>query len=171
MALLPYLRSAFAEYKSHGTPVFRSPVLDFPDLAALHEVDDQYMAGDRLLVAPLFAGENGRDVVLPGGNWHDFWTGKLVNGNQKIHVDRSQREIPVYIRENAAMPWAEPAASTEDSIARRVRVRIYGDGSLAWRGQGEDLQGMLLSADAKASVIEVANAPRPYTVTTWDHVG
>ena len=36
MALLPYLRSAFAEYESYGTPPFRSPVLDFPDLAALH---------------------------------------------------------------------------------------------------------------------------------------
>lgn len=170
MALLPYLRSAFAEYERDGKPVFRSPVLDFPD-HALHQVDDQYMVGDRLLVAPLFAGENGRDVVLPGGNWHDFWTGKPVNGNQKIHVDRSQREIPVYIRENAVMPWAESAASTEDSNARRVRVRIYGDGSLAWRGQGDDLQGMLLSVDAKASILKVANAPRPYSILGWDHIG
>jgi alpha-D-xyloside xylohydrolase len=170
MALLPYLRSAFAKYESDGTPVFRSLVLDFPDVA-LHQVDDQYIVGDRLLVAPLFAGEKGRDVVLPSGNWHDFWTGKLVNDNQKIHVDRSQRNIPVYIRENAVMPWADPAASTEDSNARRVRVRIYGNGSLAWRGQGEDLQGMLLSSDAKASVTEVANAPRPYTIIAWDHIG
>ena len=117
------------------------------------------------------AGENGRDVVLPSGNWHDFWTGRLMNGNQKLHVDRSQREIPVYIRENAVMPWAEPAASTGDPKARRVRVRMYGNGSLAWRGQGEDLQGMLLSADANTSVTEVANAPRPYTITAWDHIG
>jgi len=170
MALLPYLRSAFAEYESYGTPVFRSPVLDFPDLS-LHQVDDQYMVGDRLLVAPLFAGESGRDVVLPSGNWHDFWTGKLVNGNQKIHVDRSQREIPVYIRENAIVPWAESAGSTEDPKARRVHVRIYGNGSLVWRGQGEDLQGMLLSADAKTSVTEVANAPRAYAITRRDHIG
>lgn len=171
MALLPYLRSAFAKYESDGTPVFRAPVLDFPDFAALHQVDDQYMVGDRLLVAPLFAGENGRDLVLPGGNWHDFWTGKLLSGNQKIHVNRSQREIPVYVRENAIVPWAEPAASTEDSNARRVRVRIYGNGSLAWRGQGEDLQDMLLSTDAKASMVEVANAPRPYSIIAWDHIG
>jgi alpha-D-xyloside xylohydrolase len=168
--LLPYLRSAFAEYESYGTPAFRSPVLDFPEIAALHQVDDEYMVGDRLLVAPLFAGENGRDVVLPSGNWHDFWTGRLVNGNQKLCVDRSQREIPVYIRENAVIPWAEPAASTADSKARRVRVRIYGNGSLAWRGQGEDLQGMLLSAGANATVTQVANAPRPYTITGWDHI-
>jgi alpha-D-xyloside xylohydrolase len=171
MALLPYLRSAFAEYESHGIPAFRSPLLDFPDLVTLQKIDDQYMVGDRLLVAPLFAGENGRDVVLPSGNWHDFWTGKLMNGDQKIHVDRSQREIPVYIRENAVMPWAEPAASTEDPRARRVRVRIYGNGSLAWRGQGEDLQGMLLSVDANTSVTEVANAPRPYTIIGWDRIG
>jgi alpha-D-xyloside xylohydrolase len=170
MALLPYLRSAFAKYESDGTPPFRSPVLDFSDLA-LHKVDDQYMVGDRLLVAPLFAGENGRDVVLPSGNWHEFWTGKLVSGNQKIHVDRSYREIPVYIRENAVMPWAEQAASTADPKARRLRVRLYGDGSLAWRGQGEDLQGMLLSADKKTSVTEAANASRPYIITAWDHIG
>jgi hypothetical protein len=152
MALLPYLRSAFAEYASHGTPAFRSPLLDFPDVATLHRVDDQYMVGDRLLVAPLFAGENGRDIVLPTGGWHDFWTGELIKGNQKIHVKQSQQNIPVYIRENAVTPWAEPAASTKDPKARHLRARVYGNGSLAWRGQGEDLQGMLLSADANASV-------------------
>lgn len=171
MALLPYLRSAFAEYASHGTPVFRSPLLDFPDSAALHTVDDQFMVGDRLLVSPLFAGEDGRDVVLPVGNWHDFWTGALIKGDRKIHVDRSQREIPVYIRENAVMPWAESAASTDDPKARRVRVRVYGNGSLSWRGQGEDLQGMVLSADANTSVTKVQNAARPYTITGWDTIG
>jgi alpha-glucosidase (family GH31 glycosyl hydrolase) len=91
-----------------------------------------------------------------------------MNGNQTIHVDRSQREIPVYIRENAVIPWAEPAASTGDSKARRVRVRMYGNGSLAWRGQGEDLQGMLLSANASVTAVE--NATRPYTITAWDHI-
>ena len=171
MALLPYLRSAFAEYARQGTPAFRSPLLDFPELVSLYNVDDQYMVGDRLIVAPLFAGENGRDVVLPSGSWHDFWTGKLISGDQKIHVDRSRREIPVYIRENAVMPWAEPAASTEDPKARRIRVRIYGNGSLVWRGQGEDLQGIVLSADANTSVTDVANAPRPYTITGWNHIG
>ena len=84
MSLVPYLRAAFAQYAEHGTPVFRSPVLDFPNDRALSTVDDCYMAGDRLLVAPLFAGEEGRDITLPAGiDWHDFWTGTKYVGGTK----------------------------------------------------------------------------------------
>jgi alpha-D-xyloside xylohydrolase len=171
MALIPYLRCAFAEYATDGTPPFRSPILDFPDAPALQTVDDQYVIGDRLLVAPLFAGEKGRDIVLPPGNWHDFWTGELFIGGRSIHVGQSRHEIPVYIRENAVMPWAEPAASTEDPAARHMQVRVYGNGSLAWRGRGEDLEGMLLRANAENSVTQVANARRAYRITTWNVIG
>src|SRR5438874_792801 len=80
MQLVPYLLSAFDRYASDGTPPFRALALDYPTEKDLRSVDDAFMVGDRMLVAPLFAGEPGRDIVLPPGRWHDFWTGRAING-------------------------------------------------------------------------------------------
>src|SRR5690606_13565227 len=44
--------------------------------AVRKEVKDQYMAGEYLLVAPMFAGDTSRTVILPTGNWFDFYTGE-----------------------------------------------------------------------------------------------
>lgn len=47
-------------------------------MAVKREVKDQFMVGENLLVAPLFAGETERKVILPQGRWYDFYTGKLA---------------------------------------------------------------------------------------------
>ena len=76
MQLVPYLTAAFQRYAEDGTPPFRALVLDTPQDKRLYTVDDQYMIGDRMMVAPLFAGEASRKVVIPQGSWHDFWSGR-----------------------------------------------------------------------------------------------
>ena len=63
---------------------FRALVLDTPKDKRLYTVDDQYMIGDRMMVAPLFAGEASRKVVMPQGAWHDFWSGEAVAGGTEI---------------------------------------------------------------------------------------
>jgi alpha-D-xyloside xylohydrolase len=173
MSLVPYLRAAFALYARRGTPAFRSPVLDFPDDAALANVDDQYMVGDRLLVAPLFAGEPGRTVTLPAGtDWHDFWTGAHHAGGAKIELAASHTEMPLFIRANSVMPWAEPGLHSEAPEARRLRVRVYGDGSNGWSGAGEDLEGFTLTwSSGRGTTTPAANAKRAYQVAGWDKVG
>ena len=174
MALVPYLRAAFARYAEDGTPPFRALVLDFPDDPSLRGVDDQYIVGDRLLVAPLFAGEKSRPVVLPAGTWHDFWTGARHEGGRTIEVDSTFAEIPLYVRGDAVVPWAATAASTSDAAARDLRVRVYGSGESSWQGAGPDLDGVRLSWDAAAqqgSATPARSASRPYRVTKWEKIG
>ena len=87
MQLIPYLRAAFARYESDGTPPFRALALDWPDVPEFAKTDDAWMVGDRLLVAPLFAGEaGGRKLALPPGQWFDFWTGKSTSGGTSIEI-------------------------------------------------------------------------------------
>ena len=60
MQLVPYLTAAFQRYAEDGTPPFRALVLDAPNEKRLYAVNDQYMIGDRMMVAPMFAcGEPG----------------------------------------------------------------------------------------------------------------
>ena len=50
--------------------------------ATSKEIKDQYMAGEYLLVAPLFTGQTTRKVVLPKGKWFDFYTGEYVGDGE-----------------------------------------------------------------------------------------
>jgi alpha-D-xyloside xylohydrolase len=104
MQLLPYLHAAFAVYQRDGMPPFRALLMDYPDDTALANVDDEYLMGDRLLIAPLFAGEADRHVALPKGEWHDLWTGTPVSGGRKFTVFRDARNIPVFVKSGSVLP-------------------------------------------------------------------
>lgn len=131
MRLVPYLYSAFAEYRERGTPPFRALVLDYPDDARVYTIDNEYMVGDRILVAPVVAGESRRDVYLPAGTWVDFWTGQRVAGGQKHSVEVPLDRIPVYVKDNSVLPLAQVSQHANDPGSRRITARIYGEGSLA----------------------------------------
>ena len=88
------------------------------------------MVGDRMMVAPMFAGEPSRKVVLPDGVWHDFWTGEALKGGTDLQVPASTERIPVYVRSGSIVPWADVGLFAEALETRRITARVYGDGSL-----------------------------------------
>src|SRR6202012_687474 len=73
MSFVPYLYSAFNEYHTTGKPPIRALVLDWPHDKNVRQIDDEFMFGDSVLVAPMFAGDTNRSVYLPAGDWYDFW--------------------------------------------------------------------------------------------------
>ncbi|MFC2037494.1 hypothetical protein ACFLYD_05945, partial [Chloroflexota bacterium] len=82
-------------------------ILLAPVFKRCSSVDDQFMFGPDLLVAPVLCdGMRRRQVYLPGGAaWTDAWTGQALNGSQWIAADvpRSVR-IPLYLRDGAKLP-------------------------------------------------------------------
>ena len=124
MKMMPYWYSAFADYHFEGIPPFRAmqlesgftlkpqgPKNELTDLeenpyeeAIKKEITDQYMAGPSLLVAPLFAGEKSRSVVLPKGNWYDFYTGIYVGNGEIITVEGRLDQIPVFVKDGGIIP-------------------------------------------------------------------
>ena len=167
MHLAPYLKASFQQYAENGTPPFRALVLDAPKEARLYRVDDQFMVGDRMMVAPLFAGEPGRTVVLPEGQWHDFWTGQAVGGGSELNVPAATEDIPVYVKTGSIVPWAEVGLHADAPEALRLTVRVYDDGSLPFTlRDGKD--ALRLSwANGKGS-IEGAST---YHVVAWKQMG
>ena len=142
MQLVPYLLSAFHRYAADGVPPFRALTLDYPDEESLRSVDDEYMVGDRMLVAPLFAGEAGRTITLPSGDWQDFWTVRPVREGTRFTVPASTEKIPVFVKAGSILPVAAVGASTESPQSPELTVRVYGDGHLPWRivGGGSELE-------------------------------
>ena len=62
------------------------------------ETTDQYMMGPSILVAPVFAGQKSRKVVLPRGNWYDFYTGDLAGSGKTITIKTKLAQIPLFVK-------------------------------------------------------------------------
>jgi len=167
MQMVPYLMAAFARYAEDGTPPFRALVLDAPQDHRLRNVDDQYMVGDRMMVAPLFAGEPDRKVVLPDEDWHDFWTGERIKSGSDLQVSASTERIPVYVKSGSIVPWADVGLFAGAPETRRLTVRVYGDGSLPFTlTRGRDTMRLTWSG-GKGSAEGESN----YDVYAWKQIG
>ncbi len=102
-SLVPYLYTAFAQYWMSGIPPVRPMCL-----VDGGQETDQYLLGDALLVAPMFAGEEARKVRLPKGEWFDYATGTLVGGGGTITARPALGDVPLFVRQGAAIPTFEP---------------------------------------------------------------
>ena len=127
MKLIPYLYSSFAEYFFTGTPPFRALVLDYPDDANTYEIDDAYMMGESMLVAPLVAGQTKRMVYLPLGTWRDFWTHEVFEGENWYEVEADLYHIPVFVKDNTLLPLANPVQYVADDAVFDITVQVFGD--------------------------------------------
>ncbi len=97
MELLPYIRAEAARCVEACEPLMRPMAYAFPEDARCAGIDDEYMFGGALLVAPVLGeGVTEREVYLPDGEWHDFYTGECFNGPVTIDAICAD-SIPVYV--------------------------------------------------------------------------
>jgi len=142
LKLLPYIYTAFYNYNQKGIPPFRAMVLEEGYSAAellsdgklddvenpyaeqiKLEVTDQYMMGPSILVAPLFTGQKTREVILPKGNWYDFYTGEFVGNGNTITVDAKLEQIPLFVKDGGIIPML---TTTDIFNEKNLEVRHYG---------------------------------------------
>jgi alpha-D-xyloside xylohydrolase len=123
---LPYLYTAFAKYHFEGIPPFRAMVLESDD-AKFANVTDQYMMGDSIMVAPLFAGQKKRSVVLPEGNWYDFHTNQFAGNGTTITIEGRLDRIPLFVKGGAIIPLLQEGNNTSKwDSGVPLEIRHYG---------------------------------------------
>ena len=107
--LKPYVLEVMREAHETGVPPLRPYLLEFPEDPKAWTVDDAYLFGRDLLVAPVLeAGARSWDVYLPkGAVWRDAWTGEEYEGGRTVTVDAPLERIPLFLRDGATLPIAE----------------------------------------------------------------
>lgn len=158
MQLIPYLYTEFARYHFQGIPPFRGMNLepgfetgtsqvsrnenlneDPYSEAVVKENKDQYMAGEYLLVAPLFTGQTSRKVVLPKGKWYDFYTGSFAGDGEIITVSPGLGRIPVFVKNGGIIPMMPPALHAPSAGQKfDLEIRYYGDAPGLYRLYDDD---------------------------------
>ncbi|MBC8152016.1 MAG: hypothetical protein H7Z72_03815 [Bacteroidetes bacterium] len=101
--LVDYLHRQATESHRTGLPMMRSMAMAFPDQPGLATINNQYLLGTDLLVAPVLDEGDTRPVTLPKGRWTNFWTGDLVEGGQTQTVAAPLGRIPVYVRDGVRL--------------------------------------------------------------------
>ena len=98
--LRPYVRQIMREAHETGAPVMRPLFYEFPKDKAAWQVEDCYMFGPDMLVAPVMEpGMTQRRIYLPAGEtWKDAYTGQVYEGGQTVTVPAPIDIIPVMLR-------------------------------------------------------------------------
>ncbi|HEY7848541.1 MAG TPA: TIM-barrel domain-containing protein, partial [Ktedonobacterales bacterium] len=106
--LLPYLYTLVEEASRTGAPITRPMLYAFPDDATVAGLDDQFMLGDALLVAPALLPEQWqREVRFPAGAWRDWLTGQRYVGPRSALVESPMDVTPLYLCEGALLPLGD----------------------------------------------------------------
>jgi len=122
--LLPYIYTAAWQAAQMGLPMMRPLSLDYPGDVRTYSLDDQFLLGDALLVAPVgHPGQRQRPVYLPGGAWYDFWTGARCWG--RVQAEAPLARLPLYVRAGAVLPRGPVMQHTGEWPPQALRLDVY----------------------------------------------
>jgi len=102
LSLLPYIYSLAYQASKRGHPVIRPLAYEFQDDENCYQINDEYMLGPSLLVAPILEkGAQKREVYLPRGTWLDWWTEDEQQGEAWV---TATQELPLFLRKGSILP-------------------------------------------------------------------
>jgi alpha-glucosidase len=123
--MLPYIYTLARECSQTGHPLVRPLFWPNATDSALMTVDDAFMLGDHLLVAPILdEGASGRAVRFPHGCWYNFWNDSLVEGPTLVDVEASLERIPLFTRGGCVIPMEDG-----DHLTLHLYPPLQGEGT------------------------------------------
>ena len=123
--LMPYLYRMAVIAHEQGIPMLRPMFMEFPGDPACETLDRQYMLGESLLVAPVFAESGEVSYYLPEGTWTHLLDGRVVEGGRWMKEKYDFMSLPLWVRENTLLPLGRSDTEVEYDYADGVEVRLY----------------------------------------------
>ncbi len=157
--LMPYIYAQAVRSSAEGHPMLRTLFFEFPEDPTSWLIEDQYLLGEALLVAPLFEdGAKGRQVYVPPGTWIDYQTGRVYEGARWHWIEAGPVPIIVLVRDHTVLPHIELAQSTMTMDWRRVSLHVFstdGKAATGWVAlPGQEAQALTVKVDAQRPVLQ-----------------
>jgi alpha-D-xyloside xylohydrolase len=138
--------------------LLRTLFFEFPADPTAWFIDDQYMFGPDLLVAPLFSPADTRRVYLPPGKWFDYQSGQQYEGNQWHNIKAGAIPIVLLVKDGSAIPQVAVAQSTADIDWKHVELRVFSSShspaTALFALPGKDLQMLRLTPESSGYRLE-----------------
>ncbi|WP_057914651.1 TIM-barrel domain-containing protein [Peribacillus muralis] len=142
-SLIPYLLQAAEQAESLGLPIMRHLSIEFEEDPFVHAIDDQFLLGEHILVAPILEeGQAVRTIYLPKGRWFELNLNKWYEGNRTITLPVSIDHIPVFIKGGTIIPrFKNQLSNLKDFKYEPIELYSY--------GEFVPCEGLLVSQDRK----------------------
>jgi alpha-glucosidase len=172
---LPHIYNVMADSSASGLPAMRPLVLEYPDDPTTWSLDDQFLFGSDLLIAPiLYEAVRERDVYLPKGEWYDLWSGRRYAGGASVRMPVTLDRIPIFVRSGAFIFRQPVIQHTGQMAGQPLEVHVFpaassesvlyeDDGESMAYAKGEVMRRRFHQSRTEASVtVEVAAPEGPY---------
>ncbi len=123
--LMPYIYAQAKASSEKGWPILRTLFFEFPNDPTSWLIEDEYMFGQDLLVAPLFQEADQRKVYLPPGTWIDYQTGKAFEGARWHDIKAGPVPIVVLVKNHTVIPHIALAQSTSAMDWNNIELRVF----------------------------------------------
>ncbi len=163
--LMPYIYAQAKDCSDRGLPMVRALFVEYPEDAGSWLVEDEYLFGSDMLVAPLFQDSvYNRDVYLPPGKWIDFQSGKIYEGGWH-HIAAGSIPAVILVKDGSVIPFAKLVQSTKDIDWSHLELVDYS----AENGKANGY--VYLPNDKELHSVEVSSKNGKYSLTNDPYSG
>ena len=132
--LMPYIYGQAKLCSEQGYPMVRTLFFEYPEDPTSWLIEDEYLFGEDILVAPLMEDVSSRNVYLPPGLWTDYQSGKTYEGSCWHHISAGEIPIVMLVKEGAAIPHIQLAQSTDEIDWQEIELVVFGAESSSAEG-------------------------------------
>jgi len=167
--LLPYLYAA-ARRAPEAIPLARPLVYDHPSDPTTYHVDDEYLLGPDLLVAPMFKPRGSREVYLPDGSWYDYWTDRRLAGGRWIHYEAELETLPLFVRAGAVLPMGPELQYANERSWDPLSFDVYpGDNGATEMRMADDHRDLRFTLTIDSERVLLEGGPLEYEAVVRVH--
>jgi len=156
-SLMPYIYAQAKDSSARGFPMLRPLFFEYPDDPGSWTIDDQYLFGSDLLVAPMFTSGDRRKVYVPPGAWIDYQTGRVYEGSRWHEIATGAIPIVLLVKNHSVLPHIKVAQSTKDMDWDNVELRVFSTDNAEVKGlftrPGGDVQTLALVPRGRSFVL------------------
>lgn len=164
-AFLPYIYTEFQKTAETGLPLVRPLYMEFNGERDLIQVNDEFMLGENILVAPIVReGQVKRLVRLPKGTWFNYWTKEKIEGGGYIIADAPMDTMPIYIKAGTILPIGSNVQNTKETQSLVLEVYlangkaagyVYNDDGKSYQYEQGELSKTELTASLQNGEVQV----------------
>ncbi|MDF2802200.1 MAG: Alpha-glucosidase, family 31 of glycosyl hydrolase [Anaerocolumna sp.] len=141
--LLPYFYDLFVAGEQTGLPIMRPLVLHYQSDMRVRELNDEFLVGENILVAPVVTqGARNRMVYLPKGNWTDYHTKEKMKGDRYFIANAPLEICPMYVKAGSIIPNYPAQQYVGEKNITSLILEIYeGEGTYThYQDDGESFE-------------------------------
>ncbi len=128
--LMPYIYDQARRCSCTAKPMVRALIIDYPEDRNVWPIQDQYLFGDSILIAPALrplTESAVRNLYLPAGRWIDFWTKQPIDSRGEwITRPLDLATMPMYVKAGTILPYTTARLCTHNLVGPIVEVEVYG---------------------------------------------